>query len=390
MPRPAPSLLPYFATFVVLGVGTTVLGPAVATLRTQTGATLSTIAAAFTAQSVGYLIASVLAGRRYDRGAGHRLLAGGLAVLGLGSLGWAPASSVGIVVVVAAVVGVGAAVVDVGANTLLVWSRPGNPGPGLNALHLSFGVGALAAPAVVGVSTARTGGLWGAVIVVAVPAAVMAAVVLGRRAPDPASAPGAAAPRAGTRPRVGLAVFYVLYIGAELGMAGWLPTYAEGVGVSATGVTTVFWAGFCLGRLTAIAVVRRLGDERLLFVCCGLATASAALLAVGDGAAAALWVGAGAFGATVAPQFPTMVAVADRRLGLTGSVTSWIMAGTGIGSLSLPWLIGVLLDRVGVRAMPLTVLGLSIATIGWMAVLTARLLPTRELQPGRPAVISPS
>jgi fucose permease len=104
-----------------------------------------------------------------------------------------------------------------------------------------------------------------------------------------------------------------------------------------------------------------------------------------------VWVGAGLFGATVSPQFPTMIAVADRRLGLTGSITAWIIAGTGLGSLTLPWLIGVLLDRAGARAMPATVAVLATASLVWAVVLTARLLPAGDQQPGRqPEGFSPS
>jgi len=390
MSGPSRPIASYLAAFVALGLATTVLGPAVGQLRTQTGATVAALATAFTAQSLGYLVASILAGRRFDAGAGHRLLAGGLAVLGLAGFGWAPSTTVVAVAGVAVAVGAAAAVVDVGANTLLVWARPGDPGPALNALHLCFGLGALAAPVLVDRSVAWTSGLWAVAAVVALPAIAVAAV-LGRQPAPPAPARPASGPDSGgLSARCGLAGFYVLYIGAELGVAGWIHTYAGAVGfggAAATGVTATFWAGFCLGRLVAAAVVRRVGEVRLLVVSCGLATVAALGLVVGDGAPVAVWVGAGLFGATVSPQFPTMIAVADRRLGLTGSITAWIIAGTGLGSLTLPWLIGVLLDRAGARAMPTTVAVLAAASLVWAVVLTARLLPP----PDRPRrSISPS
>jgi FHS family Na+ dependent glucose MFS transporter 1 len=394
MSGPSRPIAPYLAAFVALGLATTVLGPAVGQLRQQTGATVAALAIAFAAQSFGYLIASILAGRRFDADAGHRLLAGGLAALGLSGFGWAPSTSVAAVAGVAAAVGAAAAVVDVGANTLLVWARPGDPGPALNALHLCFGLGALAAPALVDRSIAWTSGLWAVAGVVAVPSIAVAAVLVRRPAPAAPPRPASGPSAGGLTARCGLAAFYVLYIGAELGVAGWIHTYAGAVGfgpAAATGVTATFWAGFCLGRLVAAAVVRRVGEIRLLVVSCALAALAAVGLLAGDGTPAAVWVGAGLFGATVSPQFPTMIAVADRRLGLTGSITAWIIAGTGLGSLTLPWLIGVLLDRAGARAMPATVAVLATASLVWAVVLTARLLPAGDQRPGRqPEGFSPS
>ncbi len=393
MSGPARPIAPYLASFVALGLATTVLGPAVGQLRTQTGATVSALAIAFTAQSLGYLVASIVAGRRFDAGAGHRLLAGGLAVLGLAGFGWAPSTTVAMVAAVAAAVGAAAAVVDVGANTLLVWARPGDPGPALNALHLCFGLGALAAPMLVDRSVAWTSGLWAVAVVVAVPALVMAAVVARRPAPGAPLRPANGPSAGGLVARGGLAVFYVLYVGAELGLAGWIHTYAGAIGLSgaaATGVTATFWAGFCLGRLVAAAVVRRVGEVRLLVMSCALATLAALGLLAGDGAPVAVWVGAGLFGATVSPQFPTMIAVADRRLGLTGSITAWIIAGTGVGSLTLPWMIGVLLDRVGARAMPAAVAVLAAASLVWAVVLTVRLLPQPDRAVPTAPAVSPS
>jgi fucose permease len=69
-------------------------------------------------------------------------------------------------------------------------------------------------------------------------------------------------------------------------------------------------------------------------------------------------------GAVVAPQFPTMLAHVHRTIPLTGTVTAWCIAGSSIGGLLLPPLIGVLFDAVGAGALPWTVCAASVATAG--------------------------
>ena len=60
-----------------------------------------------------------------------------------------------------------------------------------------------------------------------------------------------------------ISVFFVLYVGVELGFSGWVYTYARGSGHrrsnGAAWLTATFWAFFALGRLLGIplaAVVR--------------------------------------------------------------------------------------------------------------------------------------
>lgn len=204
--------------------------------------------------------------------------------------------------------------------------------------------------------------------------------------------------RPARRHAAALGAFFVVYVGTELGFGGWIHTYAETVGLAgaaATGITATFWAGFCLGRLAGIVLVRRLGPTRLLFGASALAVVAAVALVAADGATAVVWVGAAVFGLGVAPQFPTMIAVADARLGVTGAVTSWIIAGAGVGSLTVPWLIGVLLDGRGAQALPVTVLVSATITAAWCVVLVTRVLrPVRAVAAPAPevgpAVVSPS
>jgi len=105
----------------------------------------------------------------------------------------------------------------------------------------------------------------------------------------------------------------------------------------------------------------------VLIASCSCALATAALLVVADGALIAVWFGAAVMGLATAPQFPVMFAYLERRVRLTGSATAWFIGAAGLGGLVFPYLIGVIFDSIGARALPLASLVLALATLGAFA-----------------------
>ncbi len=359
----------YLFGFVVLGMSLSFGGPALAHLRNRSGVGIGESGLFLGGQAIGYIIASLAAGRSYDRGHGHRLWAGAAVVVAFAGIAIAFVHSFALVVGLFGLVGAGGAVMDVGGNTLVVWSQPsGRAGSTLNALHLLFGVGALTTPLLVSRSL-----LWGDNLVwfsVVLASAAMVLAVLLLTAPEPPHR-ATVHREAGSLPshRRGLAlvcVFFVLYVGLETGFAGWVHTYAEEIhlgGVGTAGLlTSVFWIGFTGGRLCAIWLARRVSMVGLLVWSCVAATAAVGAIAITGGSSPTVWVGTALFGATVGPQFPSMIAHSDERLGLSGSSTSLLIASAGVGGLVLPLGIGWLFDRRGAAAMPWTVTAASVAT----------------------------
>ena len=136
--------------FLVLGMGLSVAGPALPHLREQAGVGIGASGFVLAGQSFGYIIGSLAAGRPVRPGrrpsAARRGGAGG----GRRVVATTLVSQLWLIVVVFAIIGLAGAALDVGANTLLVWSQPPERvGSRLNALHLCFGLGALATPLVV-------------------------------------------------------------------------------------------------------------------------------------------------------------------------------------------------------------------------------------------------
>jgi fucose permease len=241
----------------------------------------------------------------------------------------------------------------------------------MNALHMCFAIGALGTPLVVGLSVALTDGLGLACAVFGV-ALVALGVTLWRR--DRAEGARRAAEQhaeAGPTPAAWrlaiIASFFLLYVGLEVCFAGWVATYADELGLGAgwaTVVTTGFWAGFLAGRLFMSWRGERLATGRVLWSSVGAAILTSVFIAVVGAAPFALLTGSVVLGAVVAPQFPTMLAHVHRTIPLTGTVTAWCIAGSSIGGLLLPPLIGVLFDAVGAGALPWTVCAASVATAG--------------------------
>jgi len=151
---------PYFAAFLALGVALSFFGPALPTLRDQTGATLGQLGLVFAAQSVGGLIGSIVAGRLFRRLGGPHLIAVAVFVLAASIALLATAGELALVIALGAVMGLGAGTMDVSANTVApTLVEPDDLVGSMNALHMCFAIGALCTPLVVGLSVALTDGL---------------------------------------------------------------------------------------------------------------------------------------------------------------------------------------------------------------------------------------
>ncbi len=358
----------YLATFIVLGMMLSINGPALSWLRDTTGVGIATSGLVLSSGSIGYIIGSFAAGRPFDRGGGHRLLFGAFAV-GIAAVvvaGWV--SSFALVVVIFAMLGAAAGVIDVGGNTLVVWSQPSaSVGPALNALHLCFGIGALITPLLVARSIAWSDSLVWVAAVVAVGVLAVLVFLRGTVVPERRAA---VADTTGVEPsRMPLALvcaFYFLYVGSEVTFLGWAPTFAEveqlgGVNGPSLFATT-FLAGFALGRVLGIVLARRISLVALVLGSCVVSVVTALALVLAGGSGVSVWVACGVLGAALGPQYPTMMAYADQRLRLSGSATSRLVAASGVGGLLLPLLTGWLLDRNGGQALPWATLVCLVAT----------------------------
>ena len=365
----------YLAVFIALGLSLSLLGPALTFLRERAGVSKGEIGVLFVAQSLGYLVGSLVSGRFYDRGYGHRAIAAGLFGIAAASLVIPHTASVVALAIPVAFVGAFCACVDVGGNTLVVWhSRRTESIRLLNGLHLFFGIGALLTPGLVNRSLAWSHGLTLITTLIAIYAIVVGIAALLHEAPThgaDGSAASADEPQTSVRILSVIAVFFFLYVGVEVGFSGWITTYAEGIHLpganSPTWLNTVFWVSFTLGRLVAVVLAKHVRSGVMLAGSCTLTVALLVVMSIGEGSPTMVWLTTPLIGIAVAPQFATMIAYAEERIVLSGRATSWFVSASGIGGLALPFLIGQLLDGSS-SSMPVTVGVAAAAATAWLLV----------------------
>ncbi len=338
----------YYATYVLLGLVLTCIGPSLDALQAQTGSTTQAIALLFTANSLGYIAGSLLAGRLYPRMRGNRVLAGSLLVLALLTATVPGIGALGLLVAVFALIGIPLGVMDVGGNTLLVWLFRDEVPPYMNALHLSFGVGAFAGPLIFdrfAVATGNAATTFWLFAVLMVPVAVWLTRL---PTPDSPAEAGVAVDGRTVLRRYGwliglIAAFFFMHMGGEMAFGGWIYTYADGVMGSATAarlVNSVFWGGIVIGRLIAVPLALRRSPGAMLRLDLAGALASLILIILVPGSVPALWIGTLGFGLSVASMIPSSFNLAERRMPITSQVSATFLVGGSLGSMTLPWLVG--------------------------------------------------
>ena len=347
-------------------------GPTLQGLSVRLAVGLDRLSALFLFRAAGRLLGALAAGWLYSRVHGHRLMM-------LGALGVAAAMA--LIPAASGLPGVNLlffarglmeALVDVGANTLVIRGRGRDAGPVLGALHFSFGIGASLGPVAIGWVYALGGSVANAYQLLAVGSLLLlpGLALTSPPPPAPTAVPDGHPGRTGwVLALVVLAV--ALYVGSEVALGNWLgPLALRGFGMDEVGASFViaaFWGGMTVGRLLSILLVARIHPGTLVLADIGVSLVAVALILIGLGQPTALWIGATAAGLALGSVFPMALALGARFLPTGGSLASWYLVGAGLGVSSLPWVVGQALAGAGpAPALSIILLGL-ILTGGAMA-----------------------
>jgi fucose permease len=147
----------------------------------------------------------------------------------------------------------------------------------------------------------------------------------------------------------------------ELGLAQWLPAYAEmSLGFSKlTGSISLlaFSAAMALGRISAGLIGRRVDSIRLMLGCCWTSVVLFLLACFAPWPAVALAASV-AVGLAGSCLWPTTLGVAADRFPQGGATMFGLLAAFGnLGGILMPWLVGVTSDWSSLR------LGLATSTV---------------------------
>ena len=358
--------LSYYAAFIGVGLTTSMIGPVLPQLAQMTGTELSQISIVFAAGPLGYMVAAARGGRLYDRMTGHLVMAISLFLMAIATIAVPLMPVLWLMVAALFLIGVGQSLVDIGGNTLLMWTYGAAVGPYMNALHFFFGIGTLLAPVIIGQVASFGGSITWAFVILAVPILPVAVWLIRLPSPPVQAADSAIGAEEIPYGLVSLiALFYFLYVGAELSYGGWIFTYVitkDLMGEAAAYyLTAVFWGAFTLGRLLSIPLGVRFSPRQLLNWALLAGILSIAVILAWPNSLASLWLGTVGIGLAMAPIFPAMLAFLERRMVISGQITGWFFLGGSLGAMAIPWLIGQRFEATG------PAVAMVIIAIAWLA-----------------------
>jgi fucose permease len=358
---------------IVLGLPGTVLG--LSDTAAELGLTLTSRGSLISALFLGLLVGCLFSGPLVDT-FGYRAslaLSSGLVALALPLLALTRTPLLAGVALVA--LGVASAGMNTASNALSSDLFPGERAIRMNRLAILVGIGGVMMPVTTVASSVvvswRTvviaGGVLAAVVALAcawVPAAAAVSPALSPVEGRPHSL-GQALRRFARRPGfVWLAAALLLGGGNEAALAGWMSTYLQAAGFSASASTWLLashWSGLILARVTLSSRVERSKAAAVVYA----AIAGALCVAFFVVVRAHDWLAVMPFviGMAIALVVPTMLAFAgDRYPGNPGALFGLLLTLLQIGGIAVPAAIGFIADRAGLRP------GLSIVVVSCLCV----------------------
>lgn len=370
-------LLVACVAFFALGWLAAVLGPALNDLAEQNRTDVSAIGAIFLLTFLGSLPAQAAAGVLGDRYGQRPVLIAGVVLIGLSVFGLSFSPMLGLTLAFSLIWGLGFGTIDIGNNVLIaeLYAERVNV---MNLLHVFFGIGAVVSPAAAGLSLE----LWDTAIPAVWAGGVLMLATLPfvyrlprqRRTRD-TGAPGDPPPAA-FHYRVPLLWLFglvmLVYVGIEVGIGGWAAIYLERtttlIPSTAALATSGFWLALSASRVLIALIGGRLTPTQVLWGSTLVSAAAGLLLAATTGNAtlsiAAMLLAGFGFG----PVYPTIIVIVTAIFrNAPGKAASVCTILGGIGGGVIPWVQGILLDRVSPEASVLLIGAGAVSMLGlWM------------------------
>ena len=352
---------------LLAGLGTALLGPILPVLATQWEMKDSQSGLLMMAKFCGAFLGGVSVSKNLRRSILMGMLAG---TVGFGGFALAPGMAVGSVALFIGGYGIGQLIT---ATNILAGRRfTVHRGSALSLLNFSFSLGAM-------LSALLSAWLLPHFALCGLLECFAGAFLLGgiglliemRGAPaevfEPVHVEGKTAEGFDNRIYLYFAGLLFLYGGLETCLSGWLTTFALRYGdktlVVSEYTTLLLWMSLTIGRAAASAVMLRVGEKTVQRWGLILAAVFTAALAVAH-SAIAIAVFTVLLGLSLAPFFPSTWALlmaekpAARQAGI-------ILAVSGLGAASLPWLMGVISTHTGSLQVALALpLGAALVLLG--------------------------
>lgn len=374
------------------GVVLSIFGPTVPAIAARLGVPVAALGIVFTASFFSGTLTTVAAGALFDRIGARVLIPAGLAAMAVGLLGEGTAAALPVVVLAAILAGAGTGILNVSVSAAAARLYQERRATVLTWLNVCFGVGAFLTPLAAGLSLSRLGGYSTAYIAGAV---IVALPIVALSVGLPVSPSGAARQSAGLgmvpmllrdRNMQLLMAISGLYLGAEIGFAGWIVSIVARMThlppAQLAPAASAFWVCLAVGGApTALLLHRGVSPRRLIVSGALVSAVGVALLLVVGGSAPLAVASCALIGLAFAPILPLTTALAvgqgqgaGARDGSDGARIAAVFTTGQIGAATIPALQGALL---GMGVGP--ALGLSAACALAMAGLAAAVKPVGQI-----------
>jgi fucose permease len=351
-----------YAAFIGLGLPDGLTSVAWPSIRAQFGLPLDALGALVVASAASYLFSSFISGWLLARMGVGTLLVLSCLTTAAGLLGYAVTPSWPVMVALGLAAGLGAGAIDAGLNAYAAENFNART---VNWLHASFGLGAATGPLIMsGVIGAGLSWRLG-YLLIGVAQVVLATCFVFTRSQWHAHVAGEHTTPATSAPLrrtlalpsawLGIVLFFV-YTGLELSTGQWLYsllTEARGVAPVVAGIwVSAYWGSLTVGRLLSGVVIGRVTVRTLLYSCMVGAITGTALLWL-DLATWATFAGVALLGLSLAPIFPSLIALTPERIGAAhaANTVGFQIAAAGLGGAALTTAFGFVATNFGLEQL---------------------------------------
>ena len=383
-----------YSGFLLVGVAHTLLGPILPMLAVRWRLDDAEAGSLFIAQFTGAMIGSALSSPMIERLGPLRLMASGYAAMAaavacLGVASW----GIGLLSVFTS--GLALGFIAPATNLLVAEINSERRAAALNIVNFAWALGAVSGPPLIALF-AHDGRLFRPLIGLAALLSGIALLIARRSLTDSSSRPNQpnqkdparfkqSALRAWASPYALLTGgLMFIYVGTETAAGGWIASYAQRLGASASGFGTImpsfFWAGLLIGRAAAPSVLRRVSEAALVLISLFVAGAGLVVILAGS-SLMTVSSGAGLTGLGLAAVFSTTFAIFTRHFGRQASqLTGFFFVLGGLGGALIPWLVGFISARFGDLRIGLLIPSFGVASMIVLQIVIIRALAPRHLQ----------
>lgn len=355
------SFTTYFGYFLI-GIVSFIISPTLPVIIKDLGVSLSIAGSIFTASALGGFIGSIIGGFLSDLFGRKPLIIMGCALQFIGFAGIALTHSWFLILIFFSMTNLGRGFISICFNALISDINPDRRGAALNTLHGIYGIGNLIGPMLAGLILSLDYGwrivyygaavLWLGFMLIIIPIKYPI-IENGGNNFKVGSTEKRSVESIMLNPII-IMLFLVsfIYNGSATGLVGWINTHLDWLDfpiLLGAGMVSIFYIGLTLGRFICRFTSEKVGYSKVILVC-ALGSLIFYPFAIYSRNPILITIGVFGSGLSLSGLHPTGLAYANAMFPtISGTVTAILSIAMSLGSMVLPWLIGVVAENRSFR-----------------------------------------